>query len=78
MIDKSKRTTRPMYPLEEVETLKGLRLHFDSMAELVTVRAQEIPDRPHVFYYDEVVTYAQTNERSNKVGNYLKEKGVTK
>ena len=78
MIDKSTRTNRPIYPLEEVETLKGLRLHFDSMAELITVRSQEIPDRIHVLYYDEVITYAQTNERSNRVGNYLKEKGVTK
>jgi len=78
MIDKSKRFHRAEYPLEEIVTLKGLRLHFDSMAEMVTVRAQEIPDRTHVLFYDEVITYAQTNERSNRVGNYLKEKGVTK
>jgi long-chain acyl-CoA synthetase len=78
MIDKSKRFQRQVFPLEEVETMQGLRLHFSSAAEMFTVRAGELPDRPYIYYYDEVVTYAQTNERANKVGNYLKEKGVTK
>jgi len=78
MNDRSRRFHRKKVPLEEVTTLKGMRLEFDSMAEMLTVRASEIPDRTHVIYYDETVTYSQTNGRSNKVGNYLKEKGVTK
>ncbi len=78
MIDKSKRFQRPKYNLEELPVLKGLRLEFDSIAEMLTVRAQEIPNRPHVLFYDEVITYSQTNDRANKVGNFLKEKGVAK
>ena len=78
MIDKSKRFARPTFPLEKAETLTGKRIHFDSMAEMLSIRAREIPDAVHVLYYDEVITYAQTNERANRVANYLKEKGVTK
>ncbi|NLV17645.1 MAG: acyl--CoA ligase [Syntrophomonadaceae bacterium] len=78
MIDKSKRFIREVFPIEGVEHMKGLRLEFDSMAEMITTRCQEIPDKIHCYYYDEVITYRQTNERSNKIGNYLKEKGVVK
>jgi long-chain acyl-CoA synthetase len=78
MIDKSKRFVRPTIALEDAATLKGKRIQFDSMAEMLTVRAQEIPDTVHVLYDDEVMTYAQTNERANRVANYLKEKGVVK
>lgn len=78
MIDRSKRFQRPKLPLEEVSMLEGMRLEFNSIAEMFTVRAQEIPDRPYVLFYDDVITYAQTNDRSNKVGNYLKENGVAK
>jgi long-chain acyl-CoA synthetase len=77
-MDKSKRIQRPVYPLETVPTLKGKQLHFDSVAEMITVRAREIPDEPYVYFYEEVVTYAQTNERANRVANYLKDKGVKK
>lgn len=77
-MDKSKRIQRPVYPLEIVPTLKGKQLHFDSVAEMITVRAREIPDEPYVYFYEEVVTYAQTNERANRVANYLKDKGVKK
>ena len=45
---------------------------------LIITRGQEIPDKVLVLFYDEVVTYAQTNERANRVANYLKEKGVKK
>jgi long-chain acyl-CoA synthetase len=45
---------------------------------MLTERAREIPDAVHVYYYDEVITYAQTNERANRVANYLREKGVVK
>jgi long-chain acyl-CoA synthetase len=78
MINKSQRFVRPEVSLSDVETLKGKRLEFESVAEMLTVRAQEIPDAVHVLYYDEVITYAQVNERANRVANYLKEKGVAK
>lgn len=78
MVDKSQRFVRPGVSLLDVETLKGKQLEFESVAEMLTVRAHEIPDAVHVLYYDEVVTYGQVNERANRVANYLKEKGVTK
>ncbi len=78
MIDRSKRYMRETHALERMPILEGKQIYFDSMAEMVTVRAQEIPDKVHVYYYDEVITYAQTNERSNKVANYLKSKGVSR
>ncbi|HBV96359.1 MAG TPA: long-chain fatty acid--CoA ligase [Desulfotomaculum sp.] len=79
MSDSVNKVTRTFYPLEELDSFKdGRRLYFDSIAEMFTVRAQEIPDKAHVLYYDQVITYAQTNERSNRVANYLKEMGVKK
>lgn len=66
----------PIVELEEQPYLKGKRLEFDSMAEMITVRAQENPDTIHVKFYDQRITYRQTNERSNQVANFLKEKGV--
>lgn len=79
MVNESTRVQRTIYPLEKFSIFKdGKRRVFDSMAEMITVRAQEIPDKIHVLYYDEVITYAQTNERSNKVANYLKAVGVIK
>jgi long-chain acyl-CoA synthetase len=78
MIDRSKRYVRPQLAVEDIVTLKGKRLSFDSVAEMLTIRAQEIHDAVHVLFYDEVITYAQTNERANKVARYLKEKGVVK
>ncbi len=78
MIDRSKRYLRTMYGLDSVATLQGKQIYFDSMAEMLVTRAREIPDDVLVYYYDEVITYAQTNERTNRVANYLKEKGVKK
>ena len=78
MIDRSKRYVRPQLGLENIVTLKGKRLAFDSVAEMLTVRAREMQDAVHVLFYDEVITYAQTNERANKVAHYLREKGVVK
>lgn len=78
MIDKSKRYLKTRYALDSLSTLEGKRIYFDSMAEMIMTRAQEIPDKAHVYFYDEVITYAQTNERANKVANYLKEQGVKK
>ncbi len=41
----------PVHKLADVPALKGKRLEFDSMAEMFTVRANEIPDKNHVLYY---------------------------
>lgn len=68
----------PILELEEVAFLQGRQLEFNSVAEMFYTRAQETPDATHVLFYDQVITYAQTNQRANKVANYLKEKGVQK
>lgn len=68
----------PINELENQPFLKGKRLEFDSMAEMITVRAHENPDAIHIKFYDQKITYRQTNERSNQVANFLKEKGVAK
>lgn len=78
MIDKSKRVVRKLVPLREIPFLQDKQLEFESIAQMVVARAREIPASPLVFYYDEVVTYDQANQRSNRVAHYLKEKGVTK
>lgn len=71
-------TGMPVCRLEDVIALTNKQLEFDSVAEMLTVRAREIPERTHVLYYDQKITYARTNERANRVAGYLKEKGVTK
>lgn len=68
----------PITKLEDLPYLKGRQLHFDSIAEMFYTRVQEEPDATHVLYYDQVITYAQTNQRANQVAHYLKEKGVQK
>lgn len=68
----------PTVSLSDLSFLKGIRMNFNSIAEVLVTRAQENPNATHVYYYDETITYAQTNERANKVANYLKEKGVKK
>lgn len=78
MIDKSNRYVRKYVPLEELTTLREKRLEFESMAEMVVVRAKEIPNAPLVYYYDDVITYRQVNDRANSVAHYLQEKGVKK
>ncbi len=78
MIDRSKRVERKLVPLESQRLLKGKQLTFESTSEMLVVRSREIPETPLVLYYDDVVTYAQTNERANRVANFLKEKGVGK
>lgn len=76
MIDRSKRIERELVSLESLQMLKGRQLSFTSTSEMIVTRSREIPDKPLVLYYDEVVTYAQTNQRANRVANFLKEKGV--
>ena len=70
MIDRSKRYVRPQLSVEDIVTLKGKRLSFESVAEMLAVRAREIHDAVQVLFYDEVITYAQTNERAKKVAHY--------
>ena len=68
----------PIAKLEELSYLQGRQLEFDSIAEMFYTRVQEAPDSTHVLFYDQVITYAQTNQRANQVANYLKKKGVQK
>jgi len=74
----SKKHEVPLLKLDEIGFLKGKQLDFESMAQMITVRTQEQPDAVHVYYYDQVITYRMTNERANKVANFLKDKGVVK
>ena len=74
MIDKSKRYLKTRMALDTLSILEGRRINFDSMAEMIMTRAQEIPDKVHVLFYDEVITYAQTNERANQGGQLSQRK----
>jgi long-chain acyl-CoA synthetase len=65
-------------PLEKISALKGKKIEFESLAEMVKTRVQEIPDKPYILFYDQVITYRQVNERANRVANYLKSKGIKK
>lgn len=78
MAHEEKRMEMPTCHPGDVPALNNKRLEFDSIAQMLTVRAQEIPDRIHVIFYDQKITYAQTNERANRVANYLKGKGIKK
>ncbi|MBP7342424.1 MAG: long-chain-fatty-acid--CoA ligase [Smithellaceae bacterium] len=78
MVDKSKRYVRTYVPLAEVPQLTGRKLDFENIAEMFLTRVRERPDDPLVYFYDEVITYAQVNDRANAVANYLKGKGVKK
>lgn len=78
MNDKTKYITRSLVSLKEAEVLKGRLFEFDSVAEMIKTRATESPEKVHVLYYDQVITYSETNERANRVANFLKEKGVKK
>lgn len=78
MIDKSKRYARTCMPLETLPILQGRKIDFASIAEMFLTRVRENPDHPLVLYYDDVISYAQVNDRANAVANYLKEQGVQK
>ncbi|MFP4573489.1 MAG: class I adenylate-forming enzyme family protein [Desulfobacterales bacterium] len=74
-----KRVQRNLYSLDELSFFKsGMRREFSSIAEMITTRAEEIPDKIYVYYYDQEISYARTNRRSNRVANYLKDLGVLK
>jgi long-chain acyl-CoA synthetase len=74
----AKRVVVDTFPLEELPVLKGKKIEFESLAEMVVTRAREIPDTPFVLFYDQVITYRQVNERANRVANFLKSKGIRK
>ncbi|MGD0277432.1 MAG: AMP-binding protein, partial [Syntrophales bacterium] len=65
-------------PQDQLSFLKGRQTSFSSVAELLVVRAKETPDKPYVLFYDQIVTYSQTNERSNRVANFLKIRSIKK
>ncbi len=72
------RPTSETPTLDALPFLKGLRTSFSSLAEMIATRAEEIPERVHVVYYEQSRTYAQTNSNANRVANYLNEQGVRK
>ena len=72
------RPTSETPALDALPFLEGLRTSFSSLAEMIATRAEEIPERVHVLYYDQSRTYAQTNHNANRVANYLKAQGVRK
>jgi long-chain acyl-CoA synthetase len=78
MANTDHRSTTEPPALESLPFLNGLRKSFRSVAEMVTVRAKEIPDRLHVSHYQRRFTFAQTNRKANRVAHFLKDKGVRK
>jgi long-chain acyl-CoA synthetase len=78
MENTAKKVVIDTYPLDQISFLKGKKIEFDSLAEMVVTRATEIPDKPFVLFYDQVITYRQVNERANRVANFLKSKGIKK
>lgn len=78
MVDKSKRFVRTYVPLEELATLKGRKIEFNSIAEMFLTRVRENHDSPLVYFYDDVISYSQVNDRANSVAWYLRKKGVAK
>ncbi|NLV17723.1 MAG: acyl--CoA ligase, partial [Syntrophomonadaceae bacterium] len=80
MNDMSKRLGRTLPKWDDLPVFKGrnLRYDFETMAEMLVSRAQELADQEFVRYYDQSYTYAEINNRANKVANYLKTKGIKK
>jgi len=78
MAASNNRISLPIVPLNELPFLKGIQQEFNSVAEMIVSRAGEMPDRCCVMYYDQRITYAQINEKANRVAHYLKAKGVEK
>ena len=72
------RAKLPYIPLEQQPYLAGRQLDFESIGQMLTVRSRETPQAPHVYYYDQTLTYKDTNDQANKVANYLKAKGIHK
>lgn len=55
------------YPLHQIDFLKGTKTEFNSLAEMIVRRAAEIPDKPFVLFYDQVITCRQVHERANRM-----------
>ncbi|MCP4753774.1 MAG: AMP-binding protein [Proteobacteria bacterium] len=70
--------TKETNSLEDLSFLSGLQIEFTSMAEMVAVRAHEIPDRVYVTYYERSYTFAQVNRKANRVAHYLRSLDVRK
>jgi long-chain acyl-CoA synthetase len=77
-VNKCNRVTHTTVPPEKVPFLKGMRTEFESFAQVMTVRAEEIPDKVYILYNDQKITYQQTNQRANRIANYLRTLGVKK
>ncbi len=77
-MDKSKRYRRTYVPLEELAALQGRKIEFTNIAEMFLTRVRENADFPLVYFYEDVFSYGQVNDRANAVAHYLKEKGVGK
>jgi long-chain acyl-CoA synthetase len=78
LADKTVKVKIETVPMEKLPLLRGRQTSFESVAEMIVARAREIPDKPHVLFYDQTITYGQTNERSNRVANFLKTRGIKK
>lgn len=76
--EKDKSAGSKPVPIDQLTFLNGKRTQFESIAEMMLTRAHEIPDKPYVYFYDDIITYKQVNQRANKVANYLKSKGISK
>lgn len=66
----------PTVALAEARFLRGLQRDFKNTAEMLVTRAREIPDHPYVRFYEETITYAQMNDRANRVADGLRQRGV--
>ncbi len=75
---KTKKVVLKSIRQDQLPLLSGHRTGFDSVAEMIVVRAQECPDRPFVRFYDQTLTYAQINARANRVANFLAARGIGK
>jgi len=78
MDDGEKKVAVETIPLEEIAGLSGMKREFESLADMVLSRSQEVPDKPYILFYDQVITFRQVNERANRVANFLKSRGVQK
>ncbi|MCL4477487.1 MAG: long-chain-fatty-acid--CoA ligase [Deltaproteobacteria bacterium] len=55
-----------------------MELDYKDLRELVEKRAEESKDKPYIYFYDEVISFTQFNERVNRFANGLKSIGVKK
>ena len=70
--------TPSLLSMKDLNFLNGMQTEFSSIAEMISVRSQEIPDKICVSYYDEKISYLQIQKRSNRVANFLLNQGIKK